>query len=78
MNLVFLKMTAQILGTQTAQKIVAENINLEEFFRAFNTVIDKHTPRQKTFREKMEDPSNTSYGPFPNMKDAIAFLDRDL
>ncbi len=36
------------------------------------------TPRKQSFRERMEDPSNMSYGPFDTMSDALTFLNRDI
>lgn len=37
-----------------------------------------HNPKKSPLLEAMEDPENTSYGPFSTMHDAISFLESPL
>ena len=42
------------------------------------TIDYSQVKKNKSFQERMDDPENTSYGPFENMQDAVKFLNRDL
>ena len=42
----------------------------------FVITVNRIFPSKQSFQERMNDSENTSYGPFENMSDAVAFLQK--